>query len=453
MIIHSCSNPTIASTMTSFSYRSRLTALAAALMLGGSLAGCTDEIVDPGPSNGIPVPSTYTFASRFDATKSSVDYGGQVVRNLLIQDLTTAVANLSKPGAVAVSEADLLAIYEHSDAANLVTKVSVSGRELLESQYNRISTGKKLSDKISTASVIGTNQTADALIRGWIRTAALNAQDGSKLGTSAAILDENGRDIAEMINKVLLGAVSYYQATSVYLAGVATKDNAVAAPDGKGGVLAYTVMEHNWDEAFGYFGAARDYARYSDDNLTGTSADYSYDSNGDGKIDLRSEYNHTVARYAARRDKSIAGSDFTKEIFDAFLKGRTAVTNQGTTAEINTHRGAVSTAWEKIIAASAVHYVNDVRKAMATAGQPDFNEFGLRHAWSEMKGLLIALQFNSAKLISDTQLASIHTLVGDTPVVAAAGTDANTTYAAALDSVKSVMKSVYGFSDAQMAAW
>ena len=46
-------------------------------------------------------------------------------------------------------------------------------------------------------------------------------------------------------------------------------------------------MEHKWDEAYGYFGAARDYLRYSDAQLAGkTPAEFSFDSNGDGKIDV-----------------------------------------------------------------------------------------------------------------------------------------------------------------------
>jgi hypothetical protein len=432
----------------------RLTSsLTAIVVLGVTVVGCDDPPVTP-VDNTIPVPATYTFASRFDATKTSVSYDGQVVRSLLIQDLTSAVNNLAKPGAVAVTEADLLALYEHSDAANLMTKVTVVGKELLETQYNRIATGKKLSDKISSATVIGMNTTADALIRSWIHSAAVNAQDASKLGTSAVLIDENGMDLGEMINKTLLGAVAYYQGTTVYLSGIASKDNATAVSDGNGGTLAYTEMEHNWDEAFGYFGAARDYAtQYTDDKLTGTSADYSYDSNGDGKIDLRSEYNYTVARYAARRDKASPGTDFTKEIFDAFLKGRTAITNKGTTAEINANRSAVSAAWEKIMASSFVHYLNGVKAEMAEVGEPDFNENGMRHEWSEMKGFAIALQFNATKMISDAQLAQIHSLIGASPVVAVPGTQENSTYVASLDAAKALIKSIYGFSDAQLAAW
>jgi hypothetical protein len=429
-----------------------LTVLAASA-LAIALGACSDEVINPPDDNRIEVPASYTFTSRFDATKSSVDYGGQTVRNMLITDLISALAAISKPGATAVTEADLLALYEHADAANLMTKISVSGRTLLESQYNRISTGKKLSDKISSAQVIGSSANADQLIRAWIRRAAENSQDPAKLGTSEALFDENGLDIPEMVGKLLLGSVSYYQATSVYLANVLSKDNAVAADDGKGGKSPYTVMEHNWDEAFGYFGAARDYARYTDAMLAGAATDYTYDSNGDGKIDLKSEYNYVLARYAARRDNANVGSDFTKEIFDAFRTGRTHITNEGTAAEIGVQRQAAATAWEKLMAASLVHYLNGVKEGYAKMGGSEFNLVGYRHEWSEMKGFAMALQYNSSKMIGDAQLAQLHTLIGSSPEVMEPGTAAYTAYGQALASASSLLKSVYSFTDAQMNGW
>ena len=48
-----------------------------------------------------------------------------------------------------------------------------------------------------------------------------------------------------------------------------------------------TAMEHAWDEAFGYFGAARDYSRYTDEQLAGKVDDFTFDSNGDGQHRLQ----------------------------------------------------------------------------------------------------------------------------------------------------------------------
>ena len=106
-------------------------------------------------------------------------------------------------------------------------------------------------------------------------------------------------------------------------------------------------MEHAWDEAFGYFGAARDYVRYTDEQLAGSVDDFTFDSNGDGNIDFKSEYNFGLSRNAGKRDKGGSGVNFTQEIFDAYLKGRTLITNQGTVAEISQQRQIAANVWRR----------------------------------------------------------------------------------------------------------
>ena len=54
-------------------------------------------------------------------------------------------------------------------------------------------------------------------------------------------------------------------------------------------------------------------------------------------IDFKSEYNFGLSRNAGKRDKGGSGVDFTQEIFNAFLAGRTAITNQGSVTEISAH--------------------------------------------------------------------------------------------------------------------
>ena len=87
-----------------------------------------------------------------------------------------------------------------------------------------------------------------------------------------AYTTDDGVDMSQMINKVLIGAVPYYQATGVYLNSLLERDNSEA----RDGTDPYTAMEHAWDEAFGYFGAARDYFRYTDDQLAGKVDDFTF---------------------------------------------------------------------------------------------------------------------------------------------------------------------------------
>ncbi len=417
------------------------------------LYACGSDEDDDTDVNGdvskIEVPQAYVFDSRFEEGASSVSYSGQVVRNLLLQDLKSVTDSVGKDGASPISVDDMLNLYAYDDALNLKTRTSTGSTPALESNYSALSTGKNLVGKISDAPVIGYDMTADELVRGWMSEIAENSQDSNKLGTAMAYTTDDGVDLSQMINKVLIGAVPYYQATGVYLNGLLERDNSEA----RDGEDPYTAMEHGWDEAFGYFGAARDYARYSDDQLAGSVDDFTFDSNGDGSIDFKSEYNFGLSRNAAKRDRGGSGVDLTKDIFEAFLAGRTAITNQGTNDEISSFRQAASEGMEKVIAATVVHYINDTLSDMSDLGTPDENRANLNKHWAEMKGYTVALQYNPFKLITDGQLRELHGIMGTAPKYDEPGSSAYNTQVANYQRAKVVLQTAYGFSSTNMKNW
>ena len=415
------------------------------------LSACGSDDVEPDPTDGtkIDVPQAYVFDSRFEEGASSVSYSGQVVRNLLLQDLKATTDSVGKDGAKSVTVDDLLQFYAYDDALNLKTLTTTGSISALENHYSALSTGKNLVGKISSDPVIGYNRTADDLVREWFKQIADNSQDSNKLGTAMAYTADDGVDMSQMINKVLIGAVPYYQATGVYLNGLLERDNSEA----RDGEDPYTAMEHAWDEAFGYFGAARDYARYTDDQLAGSVDDFTFDSNGDGSIDFKSEYNFGLSRNAAKRDKGGTGVDLTKEIFDAFLAGRTAITNQGTVEEISAHRQAAAEGMEKVIAATVVHYINDTLSDMSQLGTADENRANLNKHWAEMKGYTVALQYNPFKLISDGQLRELHGIMGEAPKYDAPGSSEYEKQVSYYERAKVVLQTAYGFSSENMKNW
>ena len=429
--------------------RSILSLLASAAML----ASCSDTPTQVDPP-GIIVPTAYTFNSRFTTGATSVDYNGQIVRNLLIQDLMTTIRNLAKPGAVAVTVDDLLRFYQPDDAWAMKSVTTAGTMPVVETEYQKIAAGKKLADKISPAVVIGSGKTADALVREWLQTIADNSNDPTKLGTPAVYIDAMGRDLSEMVTVILLGSVSYHQATGVYLQNTLTANNAVAVA-GTTGSEPFTEMEHNWDEAFGYFGAARDMGRYTDDQLAGAVAGYVFDSNGDSRIDLTTEYNYSFARYAAKRDKVATGVDFTGDMFKAFLNGRATITGLGASDAISAQRAIIASTWEKIVAANAIHYLNSVITDMGTltADSNPTNSNALSGHWGEMKAYTMALQYNPFRKITDDQLTSIHSLMGDAPVFVPAGIIISTDYIAKLKIVRETLRTTLGFTAENAAAF
>ncbi len=423
------------------------------LMIAGLfIVSCSgDSTTEPEPDTRIDTPTAYTFDSRFQDGVSSVAYSGQIVRNLLVQDLKIFIDNLGKAGASSATLQDLLNFYEYNDNLDLTTLTGAAS-PLLEGKYSSISTGKNLIGKISDATVIGYNKTADELIREWFALIVANSNDPAKLGTALVYTDDDGVDMTQMINKILLGAVVYYQGTGIYFDGLFARNNTEAS-----GTNSYTSMEHGWDEAFGYYGAARDYFSYNDDQLAGGSSDFSRDSNGDGSVDLKSEYNYGFSRNAAKRDKGGTGVDFTKEIFDAFLIGRTAIVNQDSQDDINAQRLAASNGWEKVIAATAIHYINDTITEMAAldanSGPANAAQKNLNKFWAEMRAFVANLQYNPLKIISDTDLNTLATLMGNKPIYNAVGTQEHTDYVNALNQARDIMKNAYSYSDANANNW
>ena len=148
-------------------------------------------------------------------------------------------------------------------------------------------------------------QNPENLVRLWAgmidamaveRTNAMIGNDPSGVPITKVYVTPAGHDLQQLIQKFLLGAVAFSQGADDYLDddldGKGLNADNTEAVEGK----AYTALEHAYDEGFGYFGAARDYLAYTDDEIAGKggrdgwSKGY-YDTNGDGQVDLKTEIN------------------------------------------------------------------------------------------------------------------------------------------------------------------
>jgi hypothetical protein len=406
--------------------------------------GCEDSD-DDNKVVEIPTPTTYAFESRFNPGESSVSYSGQVVRNLLINDIKTQMGT----DAGSKNPATLLSMMANDNADRAI--LSASGMTAVQGKYHDISTSH-LNDRLSAVSsytLPGYDTDAGTLVTGMLNEAA-----------AAGKTRPNGVRLDQMVQKTLWGSVSYWQATSKYMSKIPTDDNTKAV-DGKN----YTAMEHHWDESFGYFGAALDYnTGYSDDNDR-KSSPY-YDSNGDGKVDFKSEYNVGWAVTAAKRDLCGGcdnGIDFTKTIFDAYLKGRTLIVNQAPLADILAQRDLIMETWEKVVAAVSIHYVNDVAddiKAIIDAGDATVKPGSdaaadYENHWGEMRGYANGLMYNDFKKIADANLNRILQVMGTAPVYPN-GTDFDDMqqyHTLLTTEVRAIFKASYGFSDADVTSF
>ncbi|MFW5926116.1 MAG: DUF4856 domain-containing protein, partial [Myxococcota bacterium] len=446
----------------------------AALVTG--LVGCGDEGGSSGP---VEVPATYAFESQLEPGESSVSYPGQVMRQVLIADLADRINDMDSdiPASFTptmdgdvVTELDAFFRFNSGTSGNQTPRLTTDP-EALQETYDDISTDKDLVGKLagndsgdtdhkdwsnefggwsdeSIADHGGSIGSPEGLVVAFFETfeeLAIAQVGGPRLDDEGdpipVYVADDGRDLKQLIQKFLLGAVTFSQAADDYL------DDDV---DGKGlltdnvepykGTEPYTALEHQWDEGFGYFGAAADYGDYRDAEIAGKDdthpdvrSDYaggSHDTDGDGRIDLESEYNFGNSVNAGKRDLGAnVDPDFTGQAFQAFLTGR-AIINAAVgrpltdeeMADLKEQRDLAVEAWEKAIVATIVHYINDTIVETGHIGTPEDYDFAT-HAkvWSEMKGFALGLQFNPRSPLSDEDFTTLHTLIGDAPVLEEAG--------------------------------
>lgn len=330
------------------------------------------------------VPTTYNF--------ENVSYSGQTQRIGQFTELKSYMAT-SRTSGVALDADRLLAMYENGANANWVGTYEDS-KEIKGKTFEAVQDDfTVLLEELATAST-STVPGAEGV------SGVITSNDGSK----NYLIGDDGLDHAQVIEKGLMGALLYYQATGVYMEpGKIDSDNTEVTP-GKG-----TEMEHAFDEAFGYFGVETTFPT-SLDNLAFWG---NYSNNYD----------------------DILGSN--QKMMDAFLKGRAAISNDDLVARdeaIETLRKE----WELISVGAALHYLN--------SGMSNFDDMSIRaHGVSEGIGFIYALQFNPAKTINNSQINELlETIAGSSDF---ASMNLYTTSVSKLEEARDQLAEYYDLTD------
>jgi arsenate reductase-like glutaredoxin family protein len=311
------------------------------------------------------VPTSYNF--------DSVDYSGQTAR----LDMLTELINEMKKGrtiGTQVSAQKLKDLYSNTNSPFTAAALNTSGKQLKDKTF----------------------VTEQAVIEGYMDDLALASQasaagsQGNAGVVGGFLLDGNGAEHNEWIQKSILGALVYYQITAVYL------DDAKI-----GSSLAKSVRQHSWDEAFGYFGVPKDYPS----NKTGI---------------------RHLGKYGNDRD-SLLGNNTAA--MNAYLKGRAALNNEDN-EEVTKQVAIIRENLEKGVAGTAIHYINEAIKGFGTDGTRC-------HTMSEAVGLVRALRYNPAKKITDTEI---------TNVLNTLGTNNYNVTLNDLNTAKNTLSSIYGLN-------
>ncbi|MCB9232306.1 MAG: DUF4856 domain-containing protein [Bacteroidia bacterium] len=303
---------------------------------------------------GYEVPDTYSF--------SNVDISGQQTRLGMLEEMVAYMKTGKNQGTVL-------------DASLIRNMFANANAPFSDSEFN--TSGKSLQSKcfyLDTTEILGWMD--NLALASQSQVAGSNGQAGivtSPTSASHYLLDANGQDLQEIIEKGIMGAVLYYQMTAVYLSDDQigpTVDNTTPVA-GQG-----TAMEHHWDEAFGYFGVPFDYP-------TNTS-------------DL-----YFIGEYC---DEFEPVMQFSSTLMTSWTYGRAAISND----DMETKDAMVPIIRrniELVFAAGAIHYLNRANDNLA-------DDAIRSHALSEGVGFIRALKYNPEASITTTQINDILNLIG-----------------------------------------
>lgn len=331
----------------------KLTLFLTAFFMIGALSSCEDEEEDPpkpGPDydtlNQFTVPDTYKW--------DDVDYSGQTARIELLNKLSSEITKAGDDKAV--NEQDLIDIYENNGIIN--ADKDLAGKTFPEDKNRFYDWFAKL-DSL-------TNNNGGQIIDGRFFT-------------------DEGVEISQMVEKGLMGASFYWQGTSDYLQDLDADPN----QNPQEGEEA-TTREHHFDEAFGYMGLPKDFLSNDKDEVEGEYVNSSW----------------FWGHYLRSRNPEL---DNKEKLFNAFLKGRAAITQQ----RPGKRREAVSTIkkeWELLVASNVAHYINSTLSDIAN------NDKGSKwHHWSEAKAFHLGLKYNADKKISQEDWDYIDDKLGESP--------------------------------------
>lgn len=426
-----------------------------ALVFTSLLAGCPAESVDPDDDDLAadddddavgPLDSYEVFNGDGEST---ISYAGQTFRQVLITSLNDRIGGMttridegwSPDAAAVIAECDRYLRYTDDWAGNDHGVSAVPAP--VQATLGDFGSSANLIDKLAGQDADGQhkvwtdlgivgwtdNPAPLALLDGWVadlgalaedRVNGAPALDPDGAPVAAVYLDDQGRDLQQLIQKFLLVGIAFSQGADDYLDDDFENKGLLSDHSAPADGVTHTALEHAWDEGFGYFGAARDYVDYSDAQI---ADGVERDTNGDDAIDIAREMNHGFSVNAGKRDNFTgAGTDFTGDAWTGFLSGRALLAETvGTAAaspggarfeELQGHRDLALTAWEATIAATVVHYINEVLQDM-NAAEYDYTNHA-KH-WSELKGFSLGLQFNRRSPLGVPEFAAVHSMIRDAP--------------------------------------
>lgn len=319
----------------------------------------------------IEVPNSYQFERD---GQSSVSYTGQAERLNMLAEIKSKLLTPGDEGALIAEQALVDAFANTGDNGGGL--FSFSSTKQLKSKTFQPDLDSKLFENLFASA-------AAASVAGNAGTTATNGVAGliaREDKGSTILVDENGREFTQLIEKGLMGAVFYHQIYNVYLtdARIGEEVENDSLSDGNN----YTAMEHHWDEAFGYIGAPVDFRS-------------NWPTDRKSELQFWANYSNTI-------DNVLDGQLGTNSaIMQAFIEGRTAIVNQEYEIK-DAQRNILYTQLELVAAATCVHYINSTLAHLNEGKQGE-----AFHTLSEAWAFANALRYHPNRSLSLEDIETI----------------------------------------------
>lgn len=332
-----------------------------ALASAGLLGGCKkDKTTDPEPETPVTpayeVPTTYNFTNAdYSSSTKRIDMLGELTTYMRSTHTTTAS---TQPTLSAQKMKDLFANQNNPFSSTALNTSGIQLKDKASTQYGFVAAMEASFDDAAPASTVAAaNPTV---------TTASSGSRGKLVSSARAILvDGNGFEYKELAEKGVMGAVFYYQATTI-LANIDSYDNSTP-------VNGATAQERAWDEAFGYFGVPAAFPT----TTVGLKNWGSYCNSVNVAINCNST------------------------IMNAFLKGRAAISNKDNAGRDEARNTVIAT-WEKVAAAKCISYLKGAKTSLGSGDAATTH-----HNLSEGYGFVTGFRYNPNKTISDADIATL----------------------------------------------
>lgn len=324
------------------------------------ITSCKKDTIKPEEETPAPTGPTYTIPTTYNF--ANVSYTTSTTRIAMLAEMTGYIRTThttTQTTQPTLNAQKLKDMFANAASQFTTTGLSASGIQLKDQTSSLFNLQTILDASYDDAAITSTFSAATPTTQ-----SASSGVAGKLISPTRAILvDANGLEYKELTEKGLMGAVLYYQATTI-LTNIATYDNTTIV----GGT---TAQEKAWDEAFGYFGVPIDFPT----NLTGLKNWGSYCNSVNTAI----------------------GSNAT--MMNAWLKGRAAITNKDNTTR-DAARTTVINTWERFAAAKCIAYMKGSKSNFA-------QDADRHHNLSEGIGFINALAYNPSKTITAAQITQL----------------------------------------------